>query len=131
MGIIILPFLFVAFCISVYALIKTILLLNSKRITLKEIGRGLILSLILLLLISLSYIIEGRAWVLSPSFRLPIFIVFVPFIIYLSTVFSENNKIKYVSNIVLISLCWTGILGVIFNDFFLGLVNHLNIEVYH
>ncbi len=131
MGIIILPILLIAFIISIVAIVKIIKLLRSKRIAAKEIVLGLVVSLILFGLIVLSYIIEGRVWGLSPAFRLPFFMIFIPFGIYLLIRTSKESKMNYISNIILISIGLTGILGVIFNDIFFELIDYLRIEKYY
>lgn len=131
MGIVILPFLLGAVVISILAIIQTILLLKNKEINLKEIILGLIISVSIFGLICLSYVIEGSAWGLSPAFRIPIFMVFFPFGFYLVTNKSKNQKLKYFATLLLISIAMTGILGVIFNDFFFGLIDILGIEKHY
>lgn len=131
MGIIILPFLLGALGISVFAIIQTIRLLKSNEINIKEILFGLLISVSIFGLICLSYIIEGRAWGLSPAFRIPIFMVFLPYGFYLVIKESNNQKTEYFAILTLISIGLTGILGVIFNDFFFGLIDILGIEKYY
>ncbi len=131
MGIVILPFLLGAVVISILAIIQTVLLLKNKEINFKEIILGLIISVSIFGLICLSYIIEGSAWGLSPAFRIPTFMVFFPFGFYLVTNKSKNQKLKYFATLLLISIGMTGILGVIFNDFFFGLIDILGIEKHY
>lgn len=131
MGIIILPFLLVALGLSVFAIIHTVRLLRNKVINLKEIIFGLGISVSIFGLICLSYIIEGRAWGLSPAFRIPIFMFFIPFGFYILTKTSNNQKLKYLATLALVSIGLTGILGVIFNDLFFGLIDILGIEKHY
>ena len=132
MGLIILPFLFVALGFSVFALINTIRLLKKKEIGYKEILWGLGISISIFALICLSYIIEGKASGFSPAFRIPIFMIFFPFGLYLLTKINKNQKtIKYIGILVLISIGLTGILAVIFNEFFFSLIDLLGIEKLH
>ena len=81
MGIIILPFLFGAFLIGLFSLGKLIIMMRTKKVGLKEILFGLGLSLFIFAGICVSYVIEGQAWALSPAFRVPIVLVFIPFVI--------------------------------------------------
>lgn len=131
MGLIILPFLLIALGLSVFAIIHTVRLLMNKSIGFKEIIFGLIISIAIFGLICLSYLIEGRAWELSPAFRIPIFMVFLPFGFYLLTKMSNSQKLKYFAVLILISIALTGILGVIFNNLLFGLVDVLGIERYY
>jgi hypothetical protein len=93
MGIIILPFLFGALVLGIISIVKTIKQLKTKQAGLKELLLGLITSSAIFGLICLSYVIEGRAWGLSPAFRIPIFMVFIPFVVQISTEKSKNSKI--------------------------------------
>lgn len=131
MGIIILPFILGAIIIAIVCIIKVIKLFISKQIVFKDIILGLLLSLTLFGLIALSYLIERSAWALSTYFRLPIFMMFIPFIIYISNKDSKNPKRKYISKVILVSIGLTGILGVIFNDLFFNLIDYLGIKEYH
>jgi hypothetical protein len=128
MGLIILPLLFGALGLWVFAIINSVRLFKNKEITIKEILLGLVISVSIFGLICLSYLSEGKAWVLSPVFRIPIFMVFIPFGFYVVCKTSNNQKIKYFATLALISVGLTGILGVIFNNIFFGLIDILGIE---
>jgi hypothetical protein len=131
MGIIILPFLLGALIIGIIAIVKTIKQLRKRQVGLKELLFGLIVSSAIFGLICLSYIIEGRAWGLSPAFRIPIFMVFIPFVIHVLTEKSKNTKLAYFSKIILISVGITTIFGVMFNDLFFDLIGYLEIEKHY
>ena len=131
MGIIILPFLLGALIVGIMALVKSIKLFRLKSVGLKELTLGLITSLILFGLISLVYIIEGKAWGLSPALRIPIFMVFVPFGIHLATEKNQKENMKYLSKIFLLSIVFTLILGIVFNDIFFNIIDYLGIKKYY
>lgn len=131
MGIIILPFFLGALGLSVFAIINSVRLFKNKEISFKEIILGFVISVSIFGLICLSYIIEGKAWGLSPAFRIPIFMVFVPFCFYMVCKISNNQKLKYFATLTLISVGLTGILGVIFYDLFFGLIDILGIEKHY
>jgi len=131
MGIVILPFLLGALGLSVFALIQTVRLYRNKEINLKEIIFGLIISISIFGLICLSYLNEAKAWGLSPAFKIPIFMVFVPFGFYLITKTSNHQKLRYFATLALISIGLSGILGLVFNDLFFGLIDILGIEKYY
>ena len=128
MGIIILPFLLTAIIIGIIAFVKSIKLLILKSIRLKELILGLITTLFLFGLISLIYIIEGKAWGLSPAFRIPIFMVIIPFAIHIATEKNKNQKVEYISKLLLISVVCTVILGSIFNNLLFELIDYLGIK---
>lgn len=131
MGIIILPFLLGALVLGIIAVVKTIKQLRKRHVGLKELLLGLIVSSAIFGLICVSYIIEGRAWGLSPAFRIPIFMVFIPFVVHVLTEKSKNSKLVYISKIILISIGMTTIFGVIFNDIFFDLIDYLGIEKHY
>ncbi|WP_133273068.1 hypothetical protein [Hymenobacter radiodurans] len=131
MGIIILPFLLGALVLSLIALIDVLKHIMDKEIALKEILFGFLISIMIFGITSLSYIIEGRAWGLSPAFRLPICMFFIPFGLYIALRSSNNVKIKYLSRLLLISIGISGILGLLFNNLFFDLIDYLGIEKYY
>ena len=131
MGIIILPFLLGALIIGIIALVKLIKLLKIKSIEIKDLFFGLLISIILFSLISLVYIIEGKAWGLSPAFRIPIFMIFVPFGIHIATEKNKKKNLEYLSKIFLISIIFSVILGIIFNDIFFNLIDYLGIKKHY
>lgn len=131
MGLIILPFLLGALVLGIIAIVKTIKQSRKRLVGLKELILGLIVSSAIFGLICVSYIIEGRAWGLSPAFRIPIFMVFIPFVVHVSTEKSKNSNLVYISKIILISVGMTTIFGVIFNDLFFDLIDYLGIEKHY
>ena len=131
MGIVILPFIFGALIIGIISLIKIIKLFRKNQIGLKEILLGFMTSLAIFGLICLSYIIEKRAYGLSHGFRIPIYMVYIPFVFHILTENGANSKLKYISKIFLASIVASVILGFVFNDLFNGLLDYLGIEKYY
>jgi hypothetical protein len=131
MGIIILPFLLGALIIGIIALVKSIKLFKLEVISFKEILLGLVTSLILFGLISLVYIIEGKAWGLSPAFRIPIFMVLIPFGLHIASEKNKNSVVEYISKLLLISIVFTVFIGIIFSDIVFELIDYLGIEKYY
>ncbi|MCF2874409.1 MULTISPECIES: hypothetical protein [unclassified Tenacibaculum] len=131
MGIILLPFLLGAIVIGLLSLIKSIKLIRLKEITVKELILGLIVSLILFGLITLIYYIEGQAWALSPAFRIPIFMIFLPFGIHLLFQKNKNLNLVFLSKILLVSISFTLILGIIFNNLLFNLIEYIGIRSYY
>ena len=127
MGLIILPFLFVALFLAAASISKLITHFKEKNVGIKEIVLGLLVSAVLFGLICLSYILEGSAWALSPAFRVPIFMVFIPFVIHVFLENSKKPKLIRFSIILLISIVLTAILGVVFNDVLFNLFDFLGV----
>ena len=127
MGLIILPFLFVALFLAAASISKLITHFKEKNVGIKGIVLGLLVSAVLFGLICLSYILEGSAWALSPAFRVPIFMVFIPFVIHVFLENSKKPKLIRFSIILLISIVLTAILGVVFNDVLFNLFDFLGV----
>ena len=104
MGIIILPSLLTAFIIGIICLIKTIRQLRGGDIDVKAILLALLTATSLFCLICLSYILEGRAYALSPAFRLPMFMIIVPYIIHKGMEKSQHPTQRALSKILLMSI---------------------------
>lgn|SRR5690606_6499192 len=128
MGIFILPLLLGALVVAIIALAMTIGLMRKNQIGIKEIIYGLITTLVIFGLICASYLAEGRARALGPAFRIPVFMVFIPFIIHIATRKSKNVKLVYLSQILLISIVTSTILGAIYTDLIFGLIDYLGLE---
>ncbi|WP_412985702.1 hypothetical protein [Pontimicrobium sp. IMCC45349] len=131
MGIILLPLILGALIIGLTSLGKLTILNRKKQIKAKEILFGLITSISLFVMICLSYIIEGKALALSPAFRIPIYMIFIPFIFHITIAYSKSPKLTYISKIILISIVFTTTIGVIFHNSILGLIDLLGIEKYY
>ena len=125
MGIVILPFLLGAIIIGLIAIIKSIRLISSKDIGIKETIYGALTSIILYGLLALAYIIQGKAWGLSPFFRIPIFMIFIPFITHIATEKDERPKAKFLSKILLLSVVITVIFGALFHEMFFDIMEYV------
>lgn len=127
MGIIILPFLLGALFLTLFAIINTYRLFRKGDIQLKDLAFGLIISGIIFGLICLSYIIAGVAWALSPPLRIPIFMFFIPFAFYFLAKLRNHKVGNYVANLFLISIAFSGIFCLIFNDYVFELLDILGV----
>lgn len=127
MGIIILPCLLIALFLAASSLSKLVKHFRNKEIGIKEFLLAFLLSAALFGIVCLSYIIEGSAWALSPAFRVPIFMVFVPFVIHVLLENSKKTRWIRVSIILLISIVLTTILGVVFNHVLFNLIDFLGV----
>lgn len=128
MGIIILPFIFGAICISIMAIAQTIVKLRKKEIGLKEVLYGSLISFGIFGLICLSYLIQGKAWVNSPAFRIPLYLVYIPSLCFTPLVDGKLKNLKYAFTLIVISIAVSGILGAVFYDFLFGIMDILGIQ---
>lgn len=131
MGLLLLPFLFITVIIGMIALVMSIRLLLIKNAGFKDIICGIILSLILFSIIVLVYLIEGEVWALSPAFRLPIFLVFIPFITHLFIKNDNNQKLKSISSPLIICVAFSMLVGLVFNNIIFGLLDFIGVNQYH
>ncbi len=131
MGLIFMPLLLGALIIGIIAIIKCVKMFMSDIIGINEIAYGCLTSITIFSVIALVYKIKGDAWGLSPFFRLPIYMVFIPFVIYLITTNSKNLDIKYLSEILLISISFSVIISIIFPNFFFRIVHYLGIKIHY
>ena len=71
--------------------------------------------------------IISSASTFSQAFRVPIFMVFVPFLMHIVLENFNNPKLIQVSIILLISIVLTTILGFVFNDVVFNLFDYLGV----
>src|SRR5690349_21033874 len=84
MGILILPYWLVAIVIGITAIVKVFNFIIKMQITGTQAAFGLLISIAIFALIALSYIIEKKVYALDPPFRIPFYMVILPFIIALA-----------------------------------------------
>jgi uncharacterized membrane protein len=97
----------------------------SKNIGIKETIYGTLTSIILYGLIALAYIIQSKAWGLSPFFRIPFIMIFLPFIAHLVTERNERPRVKFISKILLLSTGITVIFGTVFHEIFFDIMEYV------
>ena len=118
MGIIILPILLGALIIATIAITKSNKLFQNGTIAKKEIIFGLLMSVFLFTIITICYIIEGEVWALGPLYRISITAIILPYVIHILLNISSNQKIGYTSNLILISIGFSLVLGIIYWNIF-------------
>lgn len=127
MGIIILPFLLGSLFLAASSLSKLIKHFRIKQVGIKEFLFAFALSATLFGLVCLSYIIQGTAWALSPPFRVPIFMVFIPYLLHILIENSKKPKFISLSIIILISVVLSAIFGIVFYEIVFGLLDFLGV----
>lgn len=76
-------------------------------------------------LIVLSYLKENESWALSPVFRFPIFMIYLPFLIAFIIRKIPEINLNQVSDPLLISIVISGIFMIIFNSYFFNIIEIL------
>jgi hypothetical protein len=128
MGIIILPFILGALGILIITIAWINNLSAANKINSKEILLGFLLSVTIYVFITILYIPEGEIWMLSPFLRIPIVAIFVPFTIYLLTKLSSNSKVNSLSTIILISICFSSAIGILYCNLFPGFLENFGVK---
>ncbi|MDR2223616.1 MAG: hypothetical protein LBE34_12935 [Flavobacteriaceae bacterium] len=131
MGIVIGLFLLMVFSVVLPTIGTTGYMLWKRKIGGKEIGLGLLVSLILFLLTSLSYLLQKEAWVFGYLFRYPLIMIVVPSLFYPYFLKSKKPILNYWSTLLAISISLTGILGVVFYEPFSHIMEFLQIKTHH
>lgn len=131
MGIIILPLLLGASIVYVLSIINTIQMARRKELKPIYFMHGFTTAAIIYLLIVLSYVIEQRVSGLSPFFRFPIFMFFIPSLVALIARNSTNDSIPKLAKVLNISIVYSGTLALVFNDYVIGILDKLNVDIYH
>ncbi|TCI85081.1 hypothetical protein [Tenacibaculum sp. M341] len=131
MELIIIPFLFGAFILGVFSIVKIIRELKSKKIEVKEILLGGLTSIAIFGAICLSYLCQEKVWVLSHGFIVPIFMFYLPFMLYLIATVIKKNSFNYISKIMMISVGISLVLLIIFNDYYINLIDYLGVSKYY
>lgn len=128
MGIIILPFLIGALVVAIKAVTKIYKLRSSIKLEYKEILLGFLLSLSIFTLITVWYIKEGEMWGLSLFFRIPIVAFFVPYSIHMVTRTSSNTKVAQASRLLLVSIGFSCVLGILYCTKIYGVLDHFGVK---
>ena len=128
MGLLILPFLLLAFVISIAATILWISNVVKNKIRPLEFVLGIGLTFILYSIIVLSYKIAGGGWAFGPMFIIPIVMFLIPFALYLGLSNSKDLAVLNFRNTPLISITFTAILAIAFYDSFFDFFQYFGIE---
>lgn len=130
MGIFIIPTILFALACCVQAIFNIMRGHKLKHIqTLDYLGGGII-SIILFTIICVIYKMEKMAWGLSPVFRIPIFMIYLPFIISLFIADGRNTFYTHLKYMLLISCCISGIMTVLFLQQLFNLLDHIGVTKY-
>ena len=128
MGLIILPFLVIAFLAFLKSISIIYRLAKIKEIKKVNYFFGILLTLSLYFLIYLSYKSNDSAYALGAYFMFPFFMIIIPYIIGASYKNSIENKKKKMMQILLISVISSSLFIVIFNKYTFGIIELLGLH---
>lgn len=131
MGVLIVPFILGAIISFLLSTIRIYKLVVRKKTNSEQFAYGLVLASIIYGLIILSYIGEKQYWALGPLFTFPFFMFIMPCIIALITSQSLNRTLKKLSIIVFISIIFSGLFFLLFNDLAFGVLDKLGLEKHY
>jgi len=131
MGMIIAPILLLALILGIISIVLAVIALVKKTAGIKEVIIGLLTAVSIYGIIVFFYLNETSVWALSPYFRLPIFMIYFPFILFLLTKIGNVPALKKVSTIMLFTVANSTLLAVIFNVYFFGILDLIGIQGTH
>lgn len=131
MGIIILPIYVGALIIYIFCVKQIIKWLDNGVLSIPVILFGLLISLLILVGIGLSYYFKERVHGLSPMFRLPFCLFYIPGIFGFVLMQSQNMQIENIAKSIVVSVIFSGILILIFNKYTFGILDFLKIKKYY
>ena len=112
MGMVIIPVFILAFGIGIFAIVKMIMQLKSKQINLTQVLLGLALLVVIFGIILAVFVGKGEIYAFSPAFQIPLYMVFLPFVIYLVFNSIKTSTLKYIANIILVNIAIAGFFSI-------------------
>ena len=131
MGILILPFLLGSLAAFISSAITVAKLVAKKEVKLPYLIYGFVLAATLYGAIIGSFAIEKEYWALSPLFRFPIFMFLIPFGIAVVTKNSQSNAVRTIAASISISILFSGLYFVAFNNLTIELLDRLGTHGYY
>ncbi len=130
MGIILIPFLLLAIGIACFALGMTIFYAMEKKITIKVIIAGLLTAIVIFTLICLHYAHNQETGVFGPIFTFVIYMVIIPFALYVMLQISRIQVLQFIAKILLIEVLVAAIcLPIGYNSIQALLMNQIGVHI--
>ncbi len=131
MGIILLPLFALSFGLTLLAIYLSIKLVRQNEVNIIDFVYGSLISVLIFVLILFGLIMEKRVYAFSPAFRVPVFMIIIPFFIHITTASSKNEKIKHFSKLTIISTLFSGVFGILFYMLMYELLEIFKIETFY
>jgi len=130
MGLVILPIYIGALVIYINSIRQVVIWLKNDNLDSATILFGILISLFILFGIGISYYLKKRVYALSPAFRIPFWLIYIPGIIG-HLMISRNIELKNIEQSLFISIIFSGILILIFHKKIFGILDYLKVEQYY
>jgi len=127
MGLVIIPFLFMAFIAFFFAFVMIIKSIVIKDISPKDCLFGIGVSMIIYSILFLDYYLSKSAYALGTYFMFPLFMILLPFTFGIATRYINQMKIRTLSKISLLSVIFSGVFILICNKYTFGIIDYLKI----
>lgn len=131
MGIILGPIYIGAFIIYFFCIKQMMKWYTQEALSLPIILLGMFISLLILSGIVLSYYFKERVYALSPMFRIPFCLFYIPGIFCFLLMQSKNLLMGNISKSMVVSILFSGFLILLFNKYIFGILDYLKIEQYY
>ncbi len=128
MGLIIIPILLGAAIISLICLYHSIKWYREGKLEIQVILFGIIISILIYTGIALSYYKAISVWALQPFFRIPFWMFYVPGIVGLILIQSQNEIVNKIAKSIIISIVISGIFILLFDNYAFGILDYLGVK---
>ena len=125
MGMIILPVYIGAIIIVIKCLLEISRQFSGGMLNPINIVYGIIIMLLIYGLIVLSYYREKKSWALSPVFRFPTYMIYIPYLILVLARNLIGLNLTQVYDSLLISIAAAGLFMVVFHGYVFGILGKL------
>ncbi len=130
-GIILIPFLSFIAIIVAYSISEAFKLIRTNTIPERNLAWSLVISFVSYLLVIMSYWYEDQVWVFSPYFRVPTFVIIIPFVLWTLLKSEKYTSLKSYSDVMIVSVGLNGIIGILFKSISFEITDFLGIGTYH
>ncbi len=131
MGLILAPIYIGALIIYIICLTQITKWLHNGDLNISMTLFAILISLIILLGIGLSYYFKEKVYALSPLFRIPTWLFYIPGAIGFILIQSQNTQIENIAKSIILSIVFSGVLVFIFHKYTFGILKFLKIKKYH
>ena len=131
MGLIIAPIFLGVLIICIFSGIQVNKWYGDSSLNLLIITSGLILSLTILIGIGVSYYFKQKVYALSPMFRIPIWLFYIPGVIGLILLQFQHPILIQIAKTLITSIIISAVISLVFNKYIFGILDYLKIEKYY
>jgi hypothetical protein len=131
MGIVILPFFLGAIVLFLLSILDASKMIKRKELLPDDFKYGFGVAAVIYIVFFCIYCSDDSAYTLSPFFIMPAIMVYLPYFLVLFTKNSQNLRLNIFSKYLVLSICILGICAILFNSYFLGIIDFLGLKTHH